>query len=201
MSEQREKAIRERAYALWEKSGSAHGQHGEHWDQAVREIDAEAARRSESPVASRRDAGIRAPSASPALSPAAPVGDGAPAAKAAAAKVARCAQDRLAAKPRESWRRSRVRPSPPAPRRSRSRAPAKAVSKAKQAAESVVATVKRAAQGAGQEIAGGGAAADRRHRPSALSALPVGWNVGAAEALAFTAPVRPCPEHCLAVDS
>lgn len=35
----RESAIRARAYDLWEKDGSTHGRHQDHWHQAEREID------------------------------------------------------------------------------------------------------------------------------------------------------------------
>ena len=39
MSGDREELIRQRAYALWEKDGGAHGRHDDHWAQAVREIE------------------------------------------------------------------------------------------------------------------------------------------------------------------
>jgi Protein of unknown function (DUF2934) len=39
MSDDREQRIRNRAYALWEQAGGAHGKHDDHWAQATREID------------------------------------------------------------------------------------------------------------------------------------------------------------------
>jgi hypothetical protein len=36
-----EDAVRQRAYELWEKAGSTHGNHEEHWAQALSEIQAE----------------------------------------------------------------------------------------------------------------------------------------------------------------
>lgn len=39
----REEKIRARAYALWERDGYAHGSHEQHWAEAERQIDAEAA--------------------------------------------------------------------------------------------------------------------------------------------------------------
>ncbi|MDB5738825.1 MAG: hypothetical protein JWO65_2493 [Sphingomonas bacterium] len=39
MSDDREQRIRQRAYALWEQAGGAHGAHDDHWAQATREID------------------------------------------------------------------------------------------------------------------------------------------------------------------
>lgn len=43
MSGEREELIRQRAYALWEKDGGAHGRHDDHWAQATREVDVEEA--------------------------------------------------------------------------------------------------------------------------------------------------------------
>ncbi|HEY0835645.1 MAG TPA: DUF2934 domain-containing protein [Azospirillum sp.] len=37
-----ETVIRERAYAIWEREGRPEGRHGEHWEQACRELSAEA---------------------------------------------------------------------------------------------------------------------------------------------------------------
>jgi hypothetical protein len=44
MSGDREELIRQRAYALWERDGGAHGRHEDHWAQATREVDDEAAK-------------------------------------------------------------------------------------------------------------------------------------------------------------
>ena len=43
MSDEREQRIRQRAHAIWEAEGHPHGSDRSHWDQAVREIDAEEA--------------------------------------------------------------------------------------------------------------------------------------------------------------
>jgi hypothetical protein len=40
-----EKAIRERAYHIWEEEGRPHGRDREHWERASREIEAEAKKR------------------------------------------------------------------------------------------------------------------------------------------------------------
>jgi hypothetical protein len=40
-----EKAIRERAYHIWESDGRPHGRDREHWERASREIEAEAKKR------------------------------------------------------------------------------------------------------------------------------------------------------------
>lgn len=38
-----ETRIRERAYGIWEREGRPDGRHAEHWEQACRELEAEAA--------------------------------------------------------------------------------------------------------------------------------------------------------------
>jgi hypothetical protein len=45
-----EKAIRERAYHIWEAEGRPHGRDREHWERASREIGAEAGKRSRKPA-------------------------------------------------------------------------------------------------------------------------------------------------------
>jgi len=40
MNEEKEEAIRRRAYALWEKAGRPEGDHHSHWEQASREFEA-----------------------------------------------------------------------------------------------------------------------------------------------------------------
>jgi len=40
-----EKAIRERAYHIWEAEGRPHGRDREHWERAGREIEAESKKR------------------------------------------------------------------------------------------------------------------------------------------------------------
>lgn len=40
-----EKAIKERAYHIWENEGRPHGRDREHWERASREIEAEAKKR------------------------------------------------------------------------------------------------------------------------------------------------------------
>jgi hypothetical protein len=39
-----EEAVRQRAYEIWERAGWSHGSHDEHWEQARRELEAEAGR-------------------------------------------------------------------------------------------------------------------------------------------------------------
>ena len=48
---QDEKRVQQRAYELWEKAGRPDGQHNVHWNEALREIEAEDSkpRRSEDP--------------------------------------------------------------------------------------------------------------------------------------------------------
>ena len=143
MSDTREKAIRERAYALWEKSGSAHGQHGEHWDQAVREIDAEAGVK---PKSTRRvaakPAGASVTKGKPGPKPKTPPP---PAPKPVGKTSAKPVTATKAAAPKPAAPKPKAEGKPATMPAS---APAKAVSKAKQAAESVVATVKRATKSA-----------------------------------------------------
>ncbi|WP_137933604.1 DUF2934 domain-containing protein [Mesorhizobium comanense] len=43
MSDDRNDRIRDRAYAIWQREGGAHGDHERHWHQAAMEIDREAA--------------------------------------------------------------------------------------------------------------------------------------------------------------
>ncbi len=152
MSDKREKAIRERAYALWEKSGSKHGQHGEHWDQAVREVDAEAgadkpkAGSKATPTARAKPGPKPKALATPAVVPAIKAKPG-PKPKAAAAAPVESPKPAVAAKPAAVAKPVAATKAKPAAKPEPVSAPAKAVSKAKQAAESVVATVKRAAKG------------------------------------------------------
>ena len=39
MTDDRDGKIRQRAYEIWEKSGRPHGQHEDHWRQAMTEFD------------------------------------------------------------------------------------------------------------------------------------------------------------------
>src|SRR5689334_15462767 len=41
MAESRDERIRRRAYEIWEREGTGHGRHEEHWHRAAAEIDAE----------------------------------------------------------------------------------------------------------------------------------------------------------------
>ena len=41
MNSEKQRRIKERAYALWEAEGQLHGRHEEHWHRAAREIEAE----------------------------------------------------------------------------------------------------------------------------------------------------------------
>lgn len=43
MTDDRNNRIRDRAYAIWQREGGAHGDHDRHWHQAAMEIDREAA--------------------------------------------------------------------------------------------------------------------------------------------------------------
>ncbi|WP_027059952.1 DUF2934 domain-containing protein [Mesorhizobium loti] len=43
MTDDRNDKIRDRAYAIWQREGGAHGDHDRHWHQAAMEIDREAA--------------------------------------------------------------------------------------------------------------------------------------------------------------
>jgi hypothetical protein len=43
MTDDRNDKIRDRAYAIWQREGGAHGDHERHWHQAEMEIDREAA--------------------------------------------------------------------------------------------------------------------------------------------------------------
>ncbi|QKC89553.1 DUF2934 domain-containing protein [Mesorhizobium sp. NZP2234] len=43
MTDDRTDKIRDRAYAIWQREGGAHGDHERHWHQAEMEIDREAA--------------------------------------------------------------------------------------------------------------------------------------------------------------
>ncbi|UVK51719.1 DUF2934 domain-containing protein [Mesorhizobium sp. AR02] len=43
MIDDRNDKIRDRAYAIWQREGGAHGDHERHWHQAAMEIDREAA--------------------------------------------------------------------------------------------------------------------------------------------------------------
>ena len=43
MTDDRSDKIRDRAYAIWQREGGAHGDHERHWHQAEMEIDREAA--------------------------------------------------------------------------------------------------------------------------------------------------------------
>lgn len=61
MDSDRERRIRERAYALWEAEGRPHGRDREHWHQAAEEIAAEEASSGKRPG---QDAGPVAPAAS-----------------------------------------------------------------------------------------------------------------------------------------
>jgi hypothetical protein len=36
-----EDAVRQRAYEIWQRAGSTHGSHDEHWEQALRELEGE----------------------------------------------------------------------------------------------------------------------------------------------------------------
>lgn len=45
-----EKAIKERAYHIWETEGRPHGRDREHWERASREIEAEAGKRPRKPA-------------------------------------------------------------------------------------------------------------------------------------------------------
>jgi hypothetical protein len=36
-----EDAVRQRAYEIWERAGSPHGRHDEHWERALRELESE----------------------------------------------------------------------------------------------------------------------------------------------------------------
>ncbi len=36
-----EEAVRQRAYEIWQREGSTHGSHNEHWEQARHELEAE----------------------------------------------------------------------------------------------------------------------------------------------------------------
>jgi hypothetical protein len=65
MHKTREQRIRERAYAIWQRAGEAHGLHDEHWRQAETEINAEDAATSSAapaptPAASGRTAQVSA---------------------------------------------------------------------------------------------------------------------------------------------
>ena len=164
MSDTREKAIRERAYLLWERSGSRHGQHGEHWDQAAREIDAEAGSvkpkgkpgrkpaAAASPTVEKRKPGpkpkaVVAPPATPEI-----VAKKKPGPKPKTAAVATETPTIVAkAKPGPKPAATPKPVSAPAIAAKTESAPAKAVSKAKQAAETVVATVKRATKGSAKK--------------------------------------------------
>ncbi|WP_158747162.1 DUF2934 domain-containing protein [Acidisphaera sp. L21] len=41
-AEPTEDAVRQRAYEIWQREGSTHGSHDEHWEQAQRELEADA---------------------------------------------------------------------------------------------------------------------------------------------------------------
>ncbi len=87
MSDDREDRIRKRAYDLWERDGAPEGHQHAHWQQAEREIDAEAA---QSP------AGSQDPQGDTAAKPAKPVR-----ARAPRKTAAKTASDKPAA-PRKS---------------------------------------------------------------------------------------------------
>ncbi|MCR0983283.1 DUF2934 domain-containing protein [Roseomonas populi] len=87
-----DKRIHERAYAIWESAGRPEGQHDAHWEQAAREVAAEAngaagatdeAASSPKPERAKKRAGDKAPT------PAAPDGGSTPAEAAAATKPAK----------------------------------------------------------------------------------------------------------------
>jgi hypothetical protein len=50
MSDDRQHRIRQRAHAIWESRGHPHGSDREHWEQAIREIDAEDAAAAKKPA-------------------------------------------------------------------------------------------------------------------------------------------------------
>ncbi len=83
----KESAIRQKAYELWEKSGRPHGRHEEHWHQAAAEVGKTAPKPSVPVTASAP--GIPASVAAPSK-PAATIAP-TPAAKAAPAKPAKAA--------------------------------------------------------------------------------------------------------------
>ena len=53
MSEDRERRVRDRAYALWERDGRPSGRQDEHWFRASREIEAETLSAEPAPVAGK----------------------------------------------------------------------------------------------------------------------------------------------------
>ncbi len=55
-----EKAIRERAYHIWEREGRPHGRDFEHWVQAQVELDAEATKQGAPEAATSRSAAPQA---------------------------------------------------------------------------------------------------------------------------------------------
>ena len=64
MSEKRERAVRERAYAIWEQNGRPEGRSLAHWLQAEAEIGSEPlvpVMRASSPVKSRRASRVAKP--------------------------------------------------------------------------------------------------------------------------------------------
>ncbi|MFV0622999.1 DUF2934 domain-containing protein [Sphingomonas sp. ac-8] len=89
---EREQRIRERAHALWQQEGEPEGHHERHWDDATREVDAQAAASTDAEVTpapkkprARRAAATKA--ASP-VEPAATAGEAAKTKPAPRAKVA-----------------------------------------------------------------------------------------------------------------
>ena len=65
MPQERDHAIRERAYAIWEQDGRPEGRSLDHWSRAEAEISIEqtpAAMAKRKPVKSRRAGGVNAPS-------------------------------------------------------------------------------------------------------------------------------------------
>lgn len=67
MTDDRQERIRLRAHAIWENQGRPHGQDRDHWNQAIREIDAEdAAAKKKKPAratAAKPKAAAKAPAA------------------------------------------------------------------------------------------------------------------------------------------
>jgi hypothetical protein len=68
MSDDRQHRIRQRAHAIWESRGHPHGSDREHWEQAIREIDAEDAAAAKKPAraaTATKPKAVAAPKAAP----------------------------------------------------------------------------------------------------------------------------------------
>ena len=68
MTDDRQHRIRQRAHEIWESHGRPHGADRDHWDQAIREIDAEDAAAKKKPA---RATAAAKPKVAPAKAPAA----------------------------------------------------------------------------------------------------------------------------------